>query len=266
MAQDDCTLNAIYCTFTSNNAKHGGAIFPSVGHGIQGLTVLENRIQHSNDAVFCCKHLEFLLFLYWTITALAFKYIFASPESDHSSRASVSLYWWYYILNPEKGFKKSQNHETRGYQSPSMKLHWMWMMLPHRCGQLNLIFLFSITVPSKLNKSWWIWKHNAMWCLIIIFFSCFWTKQSATCKIKGNSYYKVITHMRNSMETIRYPNVPYLVGSVYMRPTLILFPTSSAISFWVAHKVYLYCMHLDLGYSMQSYPNALFFYWLETSV
>ena len=45
LAQDGSTLNATHCTFTSNNAEnYGGAILALVGHCIQRVLVLENRI------------------------------------------------------------------------------------------------------------------------------------------------------------------------------------------------------------------------------
>ena len=68
LPQKNSTLNATHCTFTSNNAEYGGAIYARVGHRMQNVTVVENRIHHSNDTVVYYKFLELLLFLYWTIT------------------------------------------------------------------------------------------------------------------------------------------------------------------------------------------------------
>ena len=69
LPQDKFTLNAFHCIFTSNNAlTEGGAIYALVGHRIQGLTVVENRIHHSNDIVSYYKFLELLLFFYLTVT------------------------------------------------------------------------------------------------------------------------------------------------------------------------------------------------------
>ena len=52
LPQDKSTLNATHCTFKSNNAlTEGGAIYALVGPRIQGLTVVENRIHHSNAIV-----------------------------------------------------------------------------------------------------------------------------------------------------------------------------------------------------------------------
>ena len=45
LSQDNSTLNATHCTFTSGNAEGaGGAIAAWVGHPIQGVTVLGNTI------------------------------------------------------------------------------------------------------------------------------------------------------------------------------------------------------------------------------
>ena len=64
LPQHDCTLNAIHCTFKNNNAENdGGSLYAQLGYCIQNLTVLENRIHHSNDAILYYKILELLLFL-----------------------------------------------------------------------------------------------------------------------------------------------------------------------------------------------------------
>ena len=56
LAQDGCTLNATHCTFTSNNAEvAGGAIYAVVGHGVQGLSVVENRIHFELWHIFVLK-------------------------------------------------------------------------------------------------------------------------------------------------------------------------------------------------------------------
>ena len=56
LAQDAAILNATYCTFISNNAENdGGAIGALVGHDIQGLRVLENRIHFWVVTQFCTK-------------------------------------------------------------------------------------------------------------------------------------------------------------------------------------------------------------------
>ena len=56
LAQVDSTLNVTHCTFTNNNAElEGGVIYASVGRHVQGVTVLDNRIQQSNCTVFYCK-------------------------------------------------------------------------------------------------------------------------------------------------------------------------------------------------------------------
>ena len=63
MSQRDSTLNATDCTFTSNNASTGGAMYAEVGPDIQGLTTVQNRTQQSNETVVDYKLLEMLLFL-----------------------------------------------------------------------------------------------------------------------------------------------------------------------------------------------------------
>ena len=69
LPQTDCALDATHCTFTSNNAEDdGGAIYAWVGHRMHGLTVVENRIHHSDDTVLQYKCLELFVFLYWTLT------------------------------------------------------------------------------------------------------------------------------------------------------------------------------------------------------
>ena len=56
LAQNGSILNTTHCTFTSNNAEiRGGAIFAGVGHGIQGVPVLENRIHFWVVTQFCTK-------------------------------------------------------------------------------------------------------------------------------------------------------------------------------------------------------------------
>ena len=56
LTQAGSTLNANHCTFTSNNAEDdAGAIFAWVGHGIQGLSILENRIHFWVVTQFCTK-------------------------------------------------------------------------------------------------------------------------------------------------------------------------------------------------------------------
>ena len=63
--QEGSTLNATHCTFTSNSAEdNGGAIVVGVRHHMQGLTIVENRINHNNDNVLYHKFLEWFPFLY----------------------------------------------------------------------------------------------------------------------------------------------------------------------------------------------------------
>lgn len=47
LAKDDSSLNVTRSTFTSNNARRGGAIGTQVGHHMHGLTLLDNRMLHS---------------------------------------------------------------------------------------------------------------------------------------------------------------------------------------------------------------------------
>ena len=70
LPQKNSTLNATHCTFKSNNAQYGGAIYARVGHRMQNVTVVENRNHHSNDTVVYYKFLELLPLsvLGWTIT------------------------------------------------------------------------------------------------------------------------------------------------------------------------------------------------------